>query len=128
MMRSESTSAFGQPSDTSPTRGADRGADLDIDLGSGPLAVLAAGLGARRSLLAAVEDLRAPLPAVLCMCALLACGRGTRKRGSINAHAPGLCREGRLGRSLFRANRARLITGNPRPNSWPNHWGSHRLG
>src|SRR5689334_3045513 len=81
-MRSESTNAFGQPSDTSPTRGADLGA----------------GLGARPWVLA--EDLRACVPAVLCMSALLACACGTRKRLSINAHAPSVRREGLLGRSL----------------------------
>ena len=49
MMRSESTSALGQPSDTRPTRGA--------------------GLGAARRGLAAGfgEDLRAGLAAVFCM-------------------------------------------------------------
>ena len=71
MMRSESTSAFGQPSDTSPTRGADLGADLGVDLdpalGRDGFAVLGTDLGARRGVLAAVEDWRAPLPAVLCM-------------------------------------------------------------
>src|SRR5262245_44377104 len=93
MMRSESTSAFGQPRDTSPTRGADPSADLSADLGAdlgtglvtGLIAGVGAGLGARRSLLSVVEDLRASLPAVLCMCGLLTCARGGRKRLSINA-------------------------------------------
>src|SRR5262245_29806572 len=95
MMRSESTSALGQPRDTSPTRGADLGADLG------------AGLGARR-LLVAVEDLLAPVPGVLCMCGLLACARGTRKW----RHSTPM-RQACVGRSAsanpFRAHRVQLI-------------------